>query len=606
LNTTSLIYNEFINIILIVYKKQVRYTLNMIFRTLLLAYMLYSLGNWYFYSPQLISEKIFSKEILQNTSKINMYGNNEIYIYTENLNSPEFYFDTHDKEKFIDKLDILNYEKEFYYSNGKPFSIFDYWPIFIYITIFFSFIRKSISEITGFSNFMEINLKVSTKLDDVAGLESNKLEILEFIDFFNNAEKYSQMGAKMPKGALFYGPPGTGKTLLAKAIAGQCGIPFISTSGSDFNQMYVGVGSSRVRSIFKKARRLSPCVVFIDEIDAMARKRDFSTSSGQSEKETTLNQLLVELDGFKENQNIIFIAATNRIDILDEALLRPGRFDRKIRFDLPEIKDREKIFNLYLNKMKLNENIKELVKYFSKISIGFSSADISNICNEACILSVRNGQEFVNKQNIENAIDNVILGPEKKTFMLNEKEKKIVAYHEAGHTVVSYIMKNANNPLRVSIVPRGIAALGFSQSENNENKLMTQNEIISQICVLLGGRVAEEIFFSNDITTGASDDIQKLTQLAYRYITNFGMGEEIPNFHFDNENLNYSDKTKEIIDEEVKKIIKNSHEKVTNIINKNKVLVKKIANELLEKETLQGKELYKILNKKNKKNLDNI
>lgn len=251
--------------------------------------------------------------------------------------------------------------------------------------------------------------------------------------------------------------------------------------------------------------------------------------------------------------------------------------------------------------MKINENIQELKNYFSKISIGFSSADIANICNEACILSVRNKQNSVTKENIENAIDNVILGPEKKTFMLNEKEKKIVAYHEAGHTIISHILKHANNPLRVSIIPRGIAALGFSQSENNDNKLMTKNQILDQICVLLGGRVAEEIFFPDDVTTGASDDIEKLTSLAYRYITVFGMCDAIPNFHFNNNNKNYSDKTKEIVDESVQKIIEDSHEKVTGIISKNKNTVEKIAEELLEKETLQGATLKKLLNRKKKK-----
>tara|TARA_Y100000991_G_scaffold215129_1_gene204609 strand:- start:2153 stop:3868 length:1716 start_codon:yes stop_codon:yes gene_type:complete len=557
------------------------------------------IAYFYFYEPTNISERKFTKELIQNTTKIDIYKNNLVYVSLNNQNTPEFYFDIEDKQKFIEKLDILDYENDLAVNNKNPFNIFDY--TFLIILFMLLNLRKGIMDISGINNFMEINLKVKTTLEDVAGMETNKLEILEYIDFFVNGEKYSEMGAKMPKGALFYGPPGTGKTLLAKAMAGQCGIPFISTSGSDFNQMYVGVGSSRVRTLFEKARKLSPCVVFIDEIDAMARKRDFAASSGQSEKETTLNQLLVELDGFKDNNNIIVIAATNRLDILDEALLRPGRFDRKIRFDLPEIKDREKIFDLYLNKIKINDNIQEIKNYCSKISIGFSSADIANICNEACILSVRNKQNSVTKKNIENAIDNVILGPEKKTFMLNEKEKKIVAYHEAGHTIISHLLKNANNPIRVSIIPRGIAALGFSQSENNENKLMTQNQILDRICVLLGGRVAEEIFFPNDITTGASDDIEKLTSLAYRYITVFGMGEIIPNFHFNSNNKNYSDKTKEMVDESVQKIIEESHEKVTEIINKNKNTVQKLAEELLEKETLQGETLKKILIKKKKK-----
>ena len=549
----------------------------------------------YFNEPSNISERKFIRESLVNTTKVDIYKNNIVYIYTNNRTSANLYFDIEDKNKFIEKLDILDYRNDLSVINGTPFSIFDY--SFLIIFLILINLRNGLLNISGINNFMEINIKVKTKLKDVAGMEYNKREILEFIDFFQNKEKYLKMGAKMPKGALFYGPPGTGKTLLAKAIAGECGIPFLSTSGSDFNQMYVGVGSSRVRTLFEKARKLSPCVIFIDEIDAMARKRDFSANSGQSEKETTLNQLLVELDGFKENENVIVLAATNRLDILDEALLRPGRFDRKIRFDLPEKKDREKIFDLYLNKMNVKGNNNVIKKYLSTISIGFSSADIANICNEACILAVRNKKEYITKKNLSDAIDNVTIGPEKKCFSLNEKEKQIVAYHEAGHTIISHILRNANKPIRVSIVPRGVAALGFSQSENNDNKLMTKNQILDQICVLLGGRVAEEIFFPDEITTGASDDIQKLTKLAYRYVTIFGMEEDLGNFHIEDKQ-EYSEKTKEIIDTSVQNIIEESHQKVIKIIKKYKKLTSKLAEELLEKETLEGEELQKLLNKK--------
>ena len=565
----------------------------MMIKFLLFLFLLYNLYDYYL-CPGIITEKYLFTDKLSNITDILLYSNNAVYIYQNDMTLPNFYFDTYDKHKFIDKLDLLGYQEKLTYINGNPFNIFDYLYLIIFLMLYVTY-NRTVSKYTEINQIHNINYKVSTKLDDVAGLESNKRDILEVIDFFKNKDKYLQIGSKMPKGILFYGPSGTGKTLLAKAIAGECGISFIYMSGSEFNQLYIGVGSSRVRNLFENAKKNSPCIIFIDEIDALGRKRSSNGVSNDSEKENTLNQFLVELDGFKENTNIITIGATNRIDMLDEALLRPGRFDRKVRFDLPEIKDREKIFNLYLKKMKIRGNLREMKIYFSKMTIGLTSADISNICNEAGILAVRNKEEYIDRKNIEEAIDIIMLGKEKKDFILKEKEREIVAYHEAGHTIISYILENASNPIRVSIIPRGKAALGFSQSEIPDNKLMTQNQILDQICVLLGGRVAEEIFFPDSITTGASDDIEKLTNFAYNYVTTFGMDENLPNFYLNKNYNNYSEKIKELVDISVQEIINKSYLKVKNIITTHKKIIEVLARELLEKETLEGRELQDLI-----------
>ena len=469
-----------------------------------------------------ISEKNFFNNFYPNTTQIDFYRNNTAYIYLNNETKTSYFLNLENREIFLKELKIRDFEYDYLFKETPVFvkKIID----FGMIIIFFGFLMMGRGLMTmGFSGHIKSNNKVSVKLKDVAGLEYNKKEIFEFVDFLKNRDKYLKIGARMPRGALLHGPPGTGKTLLAKAVAGECGISFISVSGSDFSQMFVGVGASRVRSLFKEAREKAPCIIFIDEIDALARSRvKCSMGGGSAERDNTLNRLLVELDGFEDNDNVLLFGATNRLDILDKALLRPGRFDRKIRFELPEKKDREEIFKYYLKKMSIEEDIDELSKKLGRISIGFSCADIANICNEGSILSVRKKTEFVSLKILEEAIDNVILGPEKKTFRLMDDERRQVAYHESGHAIISYFFEHTQAPIKVSIMPRGASALGFSQSGSKDTKLYSRGELKDKMAVLLGGRIAEEIF-CDDFTTGASDDIEKLTSLAYKFVCVYGM-----------------------------------------------------------------------------------
>ena len=542
--------------------------------------------------PNEITSDYYFDNFVDNTTQIKVYGNNVSEIYLNNKTSTNNYVNNTKSIDFLKR--IKKYENKFNisYSIDKKSSFKVNENIILGIILFFIYRHFK----NGFSNNIIIIRNSKTKLKDIAGLEYAKKEIFEFIDFLKNKEKYIQAGAKMPRGALLYGPPGTGKTLLAKAISGECGIPFITTTGSDFAEVYVGVGASRVRDLFAKAKKHAPCIIFIDEIDALARKRGTNMqNSGSSERDATLNKLLVELDGFDENDNILIFGSTNRLDVIDNAILRPGRFDRKIRFELPEMKEREVIFKHYLDKLKLDGNPEEIAESLSKQSMGFSGADIANICNEASILSVRNNLKVINLKILENAIDNIILGPEKTTFRLSNKEREIIAYHEAGHTIMSYFLVNVTSPIKVSIMPRGKSALGFSQREMSENKLKNKDEILDEICVLLGGRVAEEIYIRN-ITTGASDDIQRLTELAYMYVTIYGMDKEINIFHF-NKNIKnrYSEETKKDIDESVKKIINKCYEKTKKLLSSKEKLMNKLAKKLLDYESLHKQDLDNIL-----------
>jgi len=545
------------------------------------------------YNIAQISEKTFFEKYINNTTQIDLYGNSSIYVYTNNSTRSSYYINTKNDTDFINQLEEFQYTNEFLYKNSNTSNTYNN-----FVTIGFLLLMLNLSRTVigmGYSQFISSNNKVTVSLKDVAGLDHNKKEIFEFVDFIQNRDKYINFGARMPRGALLYGPPGTGKTLLAKAIAGECKIPFISVSGSDFSQMYVGVGAARIRSLFKEARKKAPCIIFIDEIDALARSRTNLSSGGQIDKDNTLNRLLVELDGFEENDNVLLFGATNRLDILDKALLRPGRFDRKIRFDLPEKNDRIKIFEYYLNKMTIKENISELSQHLGKISIGFSCADIANICNEASILTIRAEQEYVTKKLLENAVDYVILGPEKETFRLTEKERIIVAYHESGHTITSYFLENAQCPIKVSIMPRGKSALGFSQSESFDTKLNSREELLDKICVLLGGRVAESLFCKS-ITTGACDDIEKATKLAYQFVTIFGMNKQIGTFFYDKKKHHYGTDIKNNIDKQVSSILNKSLLKVRELLLKHGDLLTLLFTELLEKETLYNKDLDRIFN----------
>jgi len=365
--------------------------------------------------------------------------------------------------------------------------------------------------------------KIKTRFKNVAGMEQAKKEVVEFVDFLKRPEKYHKLGAKIPRGALLIGPPGTGKTMLAKAVAGEAGVPFFAISGSDFVEMFVGVGASRVRDLFKKAKEKSPSILFIDEIDAVGRKRGGKFTGGHDERDNTLNQLLVEMDGFGTETNVIVLAATNRSDVLDPALLRPGRFDRQIEVSLPDRKDRDEIFKVYLKKVKIDpsKSIDEYALRLSTLTPGFSGADISNLVNEAAIISAREDKEFVNSESFEKASDRIIAGLETRR-LLSEKERKTVAYHEAGHAVIGWFLEHSNPLVKLTIIPRSKGALGFAQFIPDDIQLRTKEHLEDMICGLLGGRMSEEFFFTS-VTTGASDDLQKTTQIAKAMVTQYGM-----------------------------------------------------------------------------------
>jgi AFG3 family protein len=541
-------------------------------------------------NPLQISEKSFFNDYISNVTQIDFYRNSSVYFYINNETQSKYFINFQDKNNFMSNLKKHNYQKEILYKEESVLikKLID--SFFFFGFLFLILISRNLMGM-GFSSYIKSNDKVKIKLKDVAGLEYQKKEIFEFIDFLKNRNKYLKIGARMPRGALLHGPPGTGKTLLAKAVAGECGISFISVSGSDFSQMYVGVGASRIRSLFKEARSKAPCIIFIDEIDALARSRvNCSGGGGQTERDNTLNRLLVELDGFEDNDNILLFGATNRLDILDSALLRPGRFDRKIQFELPEKDDRVKIFEYYLEKMKINQKKKiTYSKELGKISAGFSCADIANICNEASILTVRKNQKLIGLKNLKDAIDNVILGPEKHTFRLKEKERKIVAFHESGHAFLSYFLKNTESPIKVSIMPRGASALGFSQSESKDTKLHSREELKDKMCVLLGGRIAEELF-CDDITTGASDDIERLTKMVYKFVTVFGMDTTVGPIHCDWRDKKISKDLRHKIDTAVMEHIDMAYTKARTILSDNKHQIIKLANLLLENETVIKKD----------------
>lgn len=444
--------------------------------------------------------------------------------------------------------------------------------------------------------------QVNITFNDVAGLEEAKTEVMEIVDFLKNPKKYTNLGGKIPKGALLVGSPGTGKTLLAKAVAGEAQVPFFSLSGSDFVEMFVGVGASRVRDLFKQAKDKAPCIIFIDEIDAIGRARGKgSVMGGNDERENTLNQLLVEMDGFGTDSGIIILAATNRPDVLDSALMRPGRFDRQISIDKPDLVGREQIFKVHLKPIKIAADVE--AKKLSAQTPGFAGAEIANVCNEAALIAARRNKEMVDMQDFQDAIDRVIGGLEKKNKIISPEEKKIVAYHEAGHAIAGWFLEHANPLVKVSIVPRGVAALGYAQYLPKEQFLYTTEQLMDDMCMTMGGRVAEDIIF-NKISTGALSDLEHITRIAYGMVKIYGMNKNVGNVSFYdphneyNFDKPYSDRTAEMIDIEVRNLTNEVYDRTKQLLIANQEGLEKLAQKLLEKEILFQTDLEELLGKR--------
>lgn len=546
-----------------------------------------------------VSEKYIKDLIDKNKSTFNKIlideKNNYIYFYN-NTRNPLYHMKTSRKINYKNSL-LQNTTSNILYDNIQPLffylnNIFLF--IFFYFGIKFFIEQKKIKE-----EFFNVNKYIDVDFDDIIGLNEIKQDLKQYIDMIQNRDKYINCGAKIPKGLLFTGPPGTGKTLLAKAIAGEAETSFINISGSDFIEKYVGVGAKRITKLFELARENSPCIIFIDEIDSIGKKRNSYDAEGQ-EYSQTINKLLCEMDGFNENDNILIIAATNMKQILDPALTRSGRFDRNIVFDIPNIDERKKLFKLYLNKIKISKDIEKnfnkTCSKLAKITSGLSGADIANVVNQSIIIHLKNNKETgTTFKNLEQAIEEILVGVKKKERLMTKEEKNIVAHHEAGHALVAYLLKNTTPPIKVSIIPRGEAALGYAQQELNDKKLYSKDELYDKMCVLLGGRIAEEIMFDK-ITTGAYDDIEKLTKLSLDIVSKYGMSE-IGIINYDFNDTYISDTIKLQIDTEMRLLIKKMYDITKELLLKNKNELIKIANHLLKKEVLLKDEIKNLIEK---------
>ena len=499
----------------------------------------------------------------------------------------------------------LKYEKKPDYWSGILWNIL---PIVVFIGLWMFLMRRmSGGGQGGVFNVGKSQAKLFEKgkgdritFKDVAGQEGAKQEVKEIVDFLKNPSKYTELGGKIPKGALLVGPPGTGKTLLAKAVAGEADVPFFSLSGSDFVEMFVGVGASRVRDLFRQAKEKAPCIIFIDEIDAVGRARGKNPSmSGNDERENTLNQLLTEMDGFGTNSGIIIMAATNRADILDKALLRAGRFDRQIHVDLPDLPERKAIFGVHLRPLKLDPSVD--VEMLARQTPGFSGADIANVCNEAALIAARNNKNAVDKQDFLDAVDRIIGGLEKKSKVMTESEKKTIAIHEAGHATLSWFLEHANPLIKVTIVPRG-RALGAAWYMPEERQITTKEQMLDEMCAILGGRAAEEVFIGH-ISTGAMNDLERVTKQAYGMIAYAGMSEKLSNLCYYNNseysfNRPYSEKTAELIDNEVHAMITEQYKRAKELLNEHKEGHAKLASLLMEREVIFAEDVENIFGKR--------
>ena len=556
-----------------------------------------------------LTENALLNEIHKDVSKTNLIGQ-------RNTLGPHYTFEVGDLELFQRKLElaesngiIFNYEFKTIESKWLDVLI-GFLPLLILVGLWIFFMRRmsgagggggsqifSIGKSKAKLFDQKSDVKVTFK--DVAGLEGAKEEVQEIVDFLKNPTKYTKLGGKIPKGALLVGLPGTGKTLLAKAVAGEAKVPFFSLSGSDFVEMFVGVGASRVRDLFKQAKEKSPAIIFIDEIDAIGRARGKSNmTGGNDERENTLNQLLTEMDGFGTNTNVIVIAATNRADVLDKALMRAGRFDRQIYVDLPDVRERKEIFAVHLKPIKTAKNLD--TDFLSKQTPGFSGADIANVCNEAALIAARKSKKSVNKQDFLDAVDRIVGGLEKKNKIITENEKKTIAFHEAGHATVSWFLEHAAPLVKVTIVPRG-QSLGAAWYLPEERQIVKPEQILDEMCAALGGRAAEKVMFNN-ISTGALSDLEKVTKQARSMVTVYGLNDKIGNLtYYDSSGQNdygftkpYSDVTAQVIDKEISNIIETQYQRAIKLLKKHKTKLIELANFLLEKEVIFKEDLVRI------------
>ena len=534
--------------------------------------------------------------------------------------SPLFQYDFGDLQNFENKLNQYRVTKNLDFdvdsdSRGSFFeSIIGFLPFILLIAIWIFFMKRmsggagsgggggQIFNIgKSKAKLFDKDTKVKTTFENVAGLEGAKEEVQEIVDFLKNPGKYTALGGKIPKGALLVGPPGTGKTLLAKAVAGEAEVPFFSLSGSDFVEMFVGVGASRVRDLFKQAAQKSPSIIFIDEIDAIGRARGKnSMTGGNDERENTLNQLLTEMDGFGTDVNVIVLAATNRADVLDSALMRAGRFDRQIYVDLPDIKERKEIFEVHIKPLKLSDDVK--IKFLAQQTPGFSGADIANMCNEAALIAARGNKKAIHHQDFLDAVDRIVGGLEKKNKVITPKEKKTIAFHEAGHATVSWMLEHAAPLVKVTIVPRG-QSLGAAWYLPAERMIVQTEQMLDEMCATLGGRAAEKIIF-NKISTGALSDLEKVTKQARAMVTVYGLNEKVGNITYYDSSGNdafvkpYSENTAKTIDEEISKMIELQYQRAIEILDKNKEKLTVLAELLLEKEVIFKDDLTKIFGKR--------
>jgi cell division protease FtsH len=587
-----------------------------------------------------ISWQEFNRDLLSanDVKKLEVINQEDVYVYLKpevlgsdkfktlrqkDPNVPQYVFKIGNVEAFERKLDEAqkaipeNQKVEVVYTKKSNWLI-DALPWILPAILFIFFWRYIISRSAMFNsesgnsifNFGKSSAQIIEKktggptFKDVAGYNEAKTEVMEIVDFLKNPGSFTKLGAKIPKGVLLIGPPGTGKTLMAKAVAGEAGVPFYSLAGSEFVEMFVGVGASRVRDLFRKAKETAPCIIFIDELDTVGRTREKAASFRlNDERESTLNQLLAEMDGFDSDSRIVVLAATNRADILDPALVRAGRFDRHIYLELPNKSEREDIFKVHMRALKYDSQ-KVNAESLASQTPGFSGADIANVCNEAALIAARQRKELVEMKDFTDAIEKVIGGLEKKSVIISEKEKKIVAYHEAGHAMVSWLLPNIDPIIKLSIIPRG-KSLGSTWFLPGERKIISKAEFEDNLCASLGGRAAEEIVF-NEVSSGAMDDLEKVTKTAYSMVMHMGFDKKLGNIsYYDSSGMNetslvkpYSEQTAQLIDEEVRELVQNSYEKTKHLLIENRNKLENLAHLLMQKETLNREEIEKALGKK--------